>query len=132
MLYALDMTSIDSSKQPSLSCEPESEAYQDAKNTMPSAELLNALADLYKIMGDPTRLKLLLSLEKADFCASELADLCEMSRSAVSHQLKTLKAAKLVKSTRNGKSMIYSLDDDHVHDILKVAFAHVQENENIQ
>lgn len=131
MLYALDMMSSETDKLPFFSSAEEKEAYQSAKDSMPSAELLSALADLYKIMGDPTRLRLLLSLEKADFCASDLAGLCGMSRSAVSHQLKALKAAKLVKSTRSGKSMIYSLDDDHVHDILKVAFAHVLENENL-
>lgn len=130
MLYALSMMTQDCAL--SSSSVQEKEAYQNAKDAMPSAELLSALADLYKVMGDPTRLRLLLSLEKADFCASDLADLCGMSRSAVSHQLKALKAAKLVKSTRDGKSMIYSLDDDHVHDILRVAFAHVMENESLQ
>lgn len=103
------------------------EYLSQVKKSLPTLELLEEMADLYKIMGDPTRLKLLLSLENGEFCASDLALLCDMSRSAVSHQLKLLKTSHLVKSRRDGKSIIYSLDDDHVHDILKVAFAHILE-----
>lgn len=129
MLYAYFMINPETELSTVQETRSSQEALETARASLPDGSLLEAMADLYKIMGDPTRLRLLLSLEKSDFCASDLADLCSMSRSAVSHQLKALKSAKLVRSTRSGKSMIYSLDDDHVHDILKVAFAHILEND---
>ena len=93
----------------------------------PSSIEIDELADFYKIMGDATRLRLLISLENGELCASDLANISSMSRSAVSHQLKVLRQAKLVKSRKEGKTVFYSLDDEHVYSILKVALEHVQE-----
>ena len=79
-------------------------------------------------MGDPTRLMLLMALEAGELCASDLANVTNMSRSAVSHQLKTLRQAKLVKSRRDGKIIFYELDDEHIHSVLKVALEHIKED----
>lgn len=100
-----------------------------ARSSLPCDEKLNRLADFYKIMGDPTRLKILIALEEGEFCASDIANIVSMSRSAVSHQLKSLKSAKLVKSRKAGKTVFYSLDDSHIHSVLKVAFEHILEED---
>lgn len=95
----------------------------------PSASQLERLADFYKIMGDQTRLRLLMALEQKEQCVSELSAICEMSLSAVSHQLKALRSAKLVKSRKEGKAVYYSLDDEHIHSVIKVALAHILEDD---
>ena len=96
---------------------------------MPAAEQIEQLANFYKIMGDPSRLMLLMALEKGELCASDLANVAKMSRSAVSHQLKALKQAKLVKSRRQGKTIFYELDAEHNHSVLKVDLEHIKEGE---
>ncbi len=101
------------------------EAYSLAKSKMPQEEEIQKIADFYKIMGDPTRLKLLNALDQSELCVSDLALIVSMSRSAVSHQLKALKSAKLIKSRKDGKTVYYSLDDDHVHSLIQVAFEHI-------
>ena len=100
---------------------------QEAQEKMPHAQAIEQLADFYKVMGDATRLKLLMALESGEFCASDLANVSQMTRSAVSHQLKTLKNNKLVKSRKEGKTVYYSLDDEHIHSVLKVALEHILE-----
>ena len=101
----------------------------EVQKELPSDNDLNRLAEFYKIMGDPTRLKILITLEKGEFCASDVANVVGMSRSAISHQFKALKAAKLVKSRREGKTVFYSLDDSHIHSVLHVAFEHILEED---
>jgi ArsR family transcriptional regulator len=103
------------------------EGYEKALQKMPKEENIQALAEFYKVMGDPTRLKVLMALEEGEFCASDLASLAGMSRSAVSHQLKALRQASLVKSRKEGKTVFYSLDDEHVYSVLKVAYEHICE-----
>ncbi len=103
------------------------EAVAAARQAMPCSEAIEKLADFYKIMGDGTRLKILTALESGELCVSDLAELVAMSRSAVSHQLRALKAAKLVKNRKDGKTVYYSLDDEHIHSIIKVALAHILE-----
>lgn len=98
------------------------------KNT-PKVEHIEHLADFYKVMGDGTRLKLLITMETGEFCVSDLANIVNMTRSAVSHQLKALKNAKLVKSRKEGKTVYYSLDDEHIHSVLKVSMEHILEND---
>lgn len=98
-----------------------------AQKEMPDLQAIESLADFYKVMGDATRLKLLMALETSEFCASDLANVSNMTRSAVSHQLKILKNNKLVKSRKEGKTVYYSLDDEHIHSVLKVALEHILE-----
>ena len=100
---------------------------EEAQKKMPDTSSIEQLADFYKVMGDTTRLKLLMALETGEFCASDLANVSQTTRSAVSHQLKTLKSNKLVKSRKEGKTVYYSLDDEHIHSVLKVALEHILE-----
>ena len=100
---------------------------KEAQKKMPDTSSIEQLADFYNVMGDTTRLKLLMALETGEFCASDLANVSQMTRSAVSHQLKTLKSNKLVKSRKEGKTVYYSLDDEHIHSVLKVALEHILE-----
>lgn len=94
---------------------------------MHSYNTITDLSDFFKIMGDSTRLQLLMVLEHGELCVSDLAYLLNMSVSAVSHQLKSLRNAKLVKIRRDGKNIYYSLDDDHIKSILEVSLMHILE-----
>ncbi len=94
---------------------------------MNSYNTIADLSDFFKIMGDSTRLQLLMVLEHGELCVSDLAYLLNMSISAVSHQLKSLRNAKLVKIRRDGKNIFYSLDDEHIKSILEVSLEHILE-----
>lgn len=96
---------------------------------MPEAELLGRLGDLFKVFGEPTRIKILYSLFEAELCVCAIAELLEMEQSAISHQLKVLKNARLVKSRREGKTVFYSLADDHVELIIAQGYNHITEGE---
>lgn len=85
------------------------------------------LADLFKIFGDGTRVRILYVLMKAELCVCDLATLLGMTRSAVSHQLRLLKQARLIKSRRDGKTIFYSLADDHVATLLQQGLEHISE-----
>ncbi|MBQ6525541.1 MAG: helix-turn-helix transcriptional regulator [Clostridia bacterium] len=86
------------------------------------------LADLFKVFGDSTRLRILCVLiDKGEICVADLAETLEMTQSAISHQLRTLKQNKLVKSRRDGKMVYYSLDDDHVRSIIETGREHIEE-----
>lgn len=87
------------------------------------------LAELFKIFGDPTRVKILYAMLDTELCVNDIAGRLNMSQSSVSHQLRILKTAKLVKSRREGKSIFYSLDDEHVRSILSMGMEHIMEGE---
>ena len=97
------------------------------KPDMPKKELLSDLSDFFKVMGDSTRIQLLWALEESELCVGELAAILDMTKSAVSHQLKVLRTAKLVRSQKRGKNVYYSLNDEHVQTIVKMALEHVCE-----
>jgi ArsR family transcriptional regulator len=97
------------------------------RNHMPEEEKLYDLADFFKVFGDSTRIKILWALDREDMCVCDLAVLLGMTKSAISHQLKTLRQARLVKYRKKGKVVIYSLADDHVKNILEVGFEHIGE-----
>lgn len=89
------------------------------------------LADLFKVFGDSTRIRILFKLlEKGEMNVGDLADSLDMNQSAISHQLKTLKQSDLVKVKRDKKSMLYSLADDHVESILKIGMDHILEEDD--
>lgn len=91
-------------------------------------QTLYPLADLFKVFGDPTRIRLLVVLlEREELSVSDLADALDMTQSAISHQLRTLKQNKLVKARRDGKQVYYSLDDEHVRSIIEAGLEHVEE-----
>lgn len=94
---------------------------------MPDEELLYDLAELYKVFGDSTRIKILYALLEAEMCVGDIAELLNASPSAVSHQLRVLKANKLVKFRRDGKTVYYSLADEHVRTIIDMGMEHLCE-----
>ena len=94
---------------------------------MPDEELLYDLAELYKVFGDSTRIKILYALLEAEMCVGDIAELLKASPSAVSHQLRVLKASKLVKFRRDGKTVYYALADEHVRTIIDMGMEHLCE-----
>lgn len=100
---------------------------QQAQLHVPCEEAMFALADLYKVFGDSTRLRILYALDENELCVCDIADVLGMTASAISHQLRVLKQAKLVKYRREGKTVFYALDDSHVHGILKQGIEHIGE-----
>lgn len=97
------------------------------KNRLPDEETLNDVSNLFKMFGDRTRVKILSCLQIRDMYVGELAQSLDMTDSAVSHQLRVLRSAKLVRGTKEGKEVKYSLDDDHVTKILEYGLTHVNE-----
>lgn len=97
------------------------------KKRMPQEENLYDLAELFKVFGDLTRMKILSALFEAEMCVCDIAFLLNMTQSAISHQLRLLKHAKLVKFRKEGKVVFYSLDDHHVKKIIDQGLAHVIE-----
>jgi ArsR family transcriptional regulator len=94
---------------------------------MPDDEVLYDLADLFRVFGDSTRIKILYALHDEELCVCDIANRLELSQSAVSHQLRVLKDSKLVRFRRDGKTVYYALDDDHVRSILSLGMEHVEE-----
>lgn len=93
----------------------------------PDDEILYDLAELFKVFGDSTRIKILYSMFENELCVNDIARLLNLSQSSVSHQLRILKTSKLVKFRREGKSIYYSLDDEHVRAIISMGMEHVEE-----
>jgi ArsR family transcriptional regulator len=94
---------------------------------MPDEEMLYDLAELFKIFGDSTRIRILFALFESEMCVCDIAQLLGMSQSAISHQLRALKQSKLVKYRREGKTVFYSLADDHVYTMLGQGMEHIME-----
>ena len=103
------------------------EIVQQVNQVMPQEETLFDLTELFKVFGDSTRIKILYVLFEAEMCVCDIAQLLGMTRSAISHQLQVLKKSKLVKYRRDGKTVFYSLADDHVRSILDQGMEHVAE-----
>lgn len=99
----------------------------EIKKKMPREDIIIDVSDLFKVLGDSTRAKILFVLEQGALCVSDIAECIDMTKFAVSHQLRILKQAKLVKSKRDGKEIFYSLDDEHVSTLFDCALAHVKE-----
>lgn len=94
---------------------------------MPEEEKLYDLAELFKVFGDSTRIKILYALFEAELCVCDIAQLLNVSQTAVSHQLRVLKTNKLVKCRKEGKNVFYSLADDHVCSIINQGMDHINE-----
>ena len=103
------------------------ETVDKVNSDMPDEELLYDLAELYKVFGDSTRIRILYVLFEAEMCVCDIAQVLSMTTSAISHQLKVLKQAHLVKYRREGKTVFYSLSDDHVRSILDQGLEHISE-----
>ena len=114
-----------------VTCEiesPHSDVVEKIKSQIPSDDVVFDLAELFKVFGDSTRTKILSCLELSELCVCDIASCLNMTISAISHQLRILRQAKLVKSRKCGKEVFYSLDDDHVSKIYECALNHVSEN----
>lgn len=94
---------------------------------MPAEEKLYDLAELFKVFGDSTRIKILYVLFEKEMCVCDIAELLNMTQSAISHQLRVLKQSRLVKFRRDGKTVYYSLADAHVHAIINQGMEHIEE-----
>jgi len=118
-------------EQPEAPCCQEEVVHPDlvehTRSFLPPDETLYDLAELFKIFGDSTRIKILYALLDSELCVCDIAKLMEVTQSAVSHQLRLLKANKLVKFRREGKVVYYSLADDHVIRILNQGMEHIKE-----
>jgi ArsR family transcriptional regulator len=97
------------------------------KGVMPEEEKLYDLAELFKVLGDTTRIKIICALFESEMCVCDIAVLLNMNQSAISHQLRVLKQARLVKYRKDGKVVYYSLDDDHVKHIFDMGLLHINE-----
>lgn len=106
-----------------------SEKLQKLAAAMPSAEILGDLADLYKNFGDSTRLSILSALRVNELCVSDLAELLSMTPSAISHQLRSLRDHNLIRYRREGKTVTYSLADEHVELMIDMGLEHLMELE---
>ncbi len=107
--------------------ETHPDAIRRADKTLPEDEMLYDLAELFKLFGDTTRIKILYALLNAELCVCDIAQLLGLTQSAISHQLRLLKTGKLVKFRREGKTVFYSLADGHVRSILGQGMEHMGE-----
>ena len=98
------------------------------KKNMPAESTLYDLSDFFKVLGDSTRVKILWALDEHEMCVCDLAVLLNMTKSAISHQLSSLKQANLVKFRRQGKIVFYSLADDHIKQIYEMGLEHIKES----
>ena len=105
-------------------------AAQPQAVALPDDEVLYELADLFRVFGDSTRIKILYALHDNELCVQDIANAVQLSQSAVSHQLRVLKDTKLVRFRRDGKTVYYALDDDHVRSILSLVMEHIEESLN--
>lgn len=107
--------------------ESRAKSLQDTLNKLPKEELLYDLAELFKIFGDSSRIRILSLLQLEKLCVGEISQLLNLTPSAVSHQLRILRQARLVRYQKIGKEVFYSLDDDHIEKIFNQGLEHIQE-----
>lgn len=108
-------------------CHVHKELLENSALLMPDDEKLFDLAEIFKVFGDSTRIRIMYSLQAGEMCVCDISELLGMTQSAISHQLRLLKTHRLVKSRRDGKSIFYSLDDEHVTSILAQGLRHISE-----
>lgn len=100
---------------------------ENVRKAMKSVEAIGLLAETFRILGDPTRIKIAFALSKEELCVCDIANLLGVSQSAVSHSLRTLRQMKLVRFRREGKIAYYTLDDEHIVNLFDEGFRHVEE-----
>jgi DNA-binding transcriptional ArsR family regulator len=93
---------------------------------LPDQKEIVKMAEIFKALSDPSRLKIVLALLKREHCVCDIAVICQQSESAISHQLRVLRTLKIVKNRREGKSVYYTLDDDHVISLIHYSLDHVK------
>ena len=109
------------------SCGAHTASPESANPSMPGPSVIDDLADFFKIFGDSTRVRILLALDKGEMCVCDISETLDMSMSAISHQLRILKDARLVTNRRDGRTMYYRLCDDHIKIVLETALEHMNE-----
>ncbi len=100
---------------------------QAAQKVIPDADTLIGMSETFKVLGDITRLKICLVLAHQELCVGDIADLLQLTDSAVSHQLRMMKTMRLVKYRRDGKMSYYALDDEHIEELIRLGVKHVSE-----
>ncbi len=105
------------------------ETVKKVKQKMINKETLDKTATFFKILSDPTRLKIICALDNNEMCVCDIANVLEMTKSAISHQLSILKSNNLVKHRKQGKEVYYTLEDDHVKEVFEVALTHIKHKE---
>ncbi len=108
-------------------CNVNQDIINKIAEVMPDESVLYDVSELLKVFGDTTRIRIIFVLSRSEMCVCDIANLLGLTQSATSHQLRVLKQARLVKARRNGKTIFYSLCDDHVQKILNCAMEHVKE-----
>ena len=104
---------------------------ESIKSKFPCENEIYDLAELFKVLGDPTRTKILTALEISELCVNDIALVLNMTKSAVSHQLRILRSTRLIKARREGKEIYYSLDDNHVVQLFECALIHIKEQKGL-
>ena len=99
---------------------------ESTKKQMVEEDVLNKMADFFSILGDTTRVKILDALDKNELCVCDIANVLNMSKSSISHQLGTLRRSGIVKCRKVGKEVFYTLDDEHVKEVFEVAIEHIE------
>ena len=120
----MSQETVDDSFKP---CRVDADTIRSLREAIPGETDVQALADLFRVLGDPSRLRLLSVLQHGPMCVNDLASVLGLHQTAVSHQLKALRQNRLVRYEREGKMAIYSLDDDHVYELFRVALDHARE-----
>ncbi|MBO4355718.1 MAG: winged helix-turn-helix transcriptional regulator [Clostridia bacterium] len=100
---------------------------KEVEKNLPDDETVFELSELYKVFGDSTRIRILCVLKEHELCVCDIAKLLSMTDSAISHQLRVLRSARLIRSRRDGKTVFYSLADDHVISLIDTAIEHINE-----
>ena len=119
-------------KELAMQCECEHEhpeTVREVRAAMPDENVTADLSDFFKVFGDSSRMRILFALDRRELCVCDLSAALSMTKSAVSHQLRFLRANHLVSSRRSGKNIFYRLADDHVRDIIEIAVEHLSEEE---
>lgn len=99
---------------------------EDVKSKMLDNEFIFEISTFFKILGDNTRVKIIFALDHNEMCVCDIANVLNMTKSSISHQLSYLKDLNIVKSRKNGKEVYYSLDDEHVKEVFEVAISHIE------
>ena len=104
------------------------EKVKKIKKIIPSDDLLFDIAEVFKVFGDTTRMKIISALLESELCVGDISEITNSTQSAISHQLRVLKQAKLVKFRKEGKTVYYSLDDEHISEMYELAKKHIEES----
>ncbi len=121
----IEKNAVEKDEQDSGSIHPE--IVKAVSEKLPDEEILYDVAELFKVFGDSTRVRIICALFESEMCVCDIAGVLNMTQSAISHQLRVLKQARLVKYRREGKTVFYTLSDDHIQTIFNQAFEHIME-----